>query len=202
LKTKEKGLWVIFFYISFAFFLDIAILATAWGKANKYTLWNVFILVEFTFLSYFFYLVIKQRLVRSLIIFSYLAFFVVYFFVVNHDKEKFNSFLSAIESVLLLILSLSYFTIVMRPTAVPVTIFNPTLLVVFSILVYLASTTFLYVIANNLTEKQFHKYWSINDFANIICNLIYSFAFILYGYQKKRQSRENQIVDYTSPNDR
>jgi hypothetical protein len=202
LKTKERGLWVNFFYISFALLIDIVTLTTSWGSANKYTLWNIFILVEFTFLSYFFYLVIQQRLVRSLIILTYLVFFVIYAFYVNNDKGKFNSFLSAIESVILLIYTLSYFMMIMRPTEVPVKIFNPTLLIVFSILVYLSSTTFLYVIVNNLTEQQFQKYWSINDLANIVCNLTYSFAFILYGYQRKNPPHENQFVDYTSPNDR
>ena len=92
--------------------------------------------------------------------------------------------------------------ILMKPTAEPVNIFTPILLAVFAILIYVTSTLFLYIIANNLTPAQFDKYWSINDFANIICNLIYSFAFILYGYQKKSLSHENHIVDYTSPNDR
>ena len=66
----------------------------------------------------------------------------------------------------------------MKPTAEPVNIFTPIFLVVFAILLYVTSTLFLYIIANSLTLTQFDKYWSINYYANILCNLIYSFAFL------------------------
>jgi len=202
LRTREKGLWVIFFYTLMSFLFDVFLLLTMWGITYKFILWNIFILVEFSFLSYFFYLIITARLIRSLIILSSIVFLVVYFLYASTDKERYNSLISAIEAVILLILSLSYFMIMMKPSAEPVNIFTPILLVVFSILLYLTSTLFLYIIANNLTPTQFDKYWSINYYANILCNLIYSFAFFLYGYQKKSLTHENHIVDYTSPNDR
>jgi hypothetical protein len=193
---------VIFFYTLMSFVFDVFLLLTMWGITYKFILWNIFILVEFSFISYFFYLIIKSRLIKSLIIISFIIFLIIYFLYANNDKERYNSLISAIEAVILLILSLSYFMIMMKPTAEPVNIFTPILLVVFSILLYLTSTLFLYIIANNLTPSQFDKYWSINYYANILCNLIYSFAFLLYGYQRKTLTRENHIVDYTSPNDR
>ncbi len=202
LRTKEKGLWVIFFYTVTSLFFDAILLTTLWGINYKFILWNIFILVEFSFFSYFFYLTIKQRLIKSLIILCYIIFIVTYFLYGGSDKQRFNSLISAIEAVIFLLLSLGYFMIKLKPTAEPVNIYTPIFFAVFAILLYVTSTLFLYIIANKLTPKQFDKYWSINDFANIICNLIYSFAFILYGYQKKSLSHENHIVDYTSPNDR
>jgi hypothetical protein len=202
LRTKEKGLWVIFFYVITSLFFDAILLTTMWGISYKYILWNIFILVEFSFFSYFFYLTIKLRVVKSLIILCFIIFIITYFLYGGSDKQRFNSLISAIEAVIFLFLSLSYFMIKLKPTAEPVNIFTPIFFAVFAILLYVTSTLFLYIIANSLTLTQFDKYWSINDFANILCNLIYSFAFILYGYQKKSLTPENHTVDYTSPNDR
>jgi hypothetical protein len=140
--------------------------------------------------------------VKLLIVLSFIVFLITYFLYGSADKERFNSLISAIEAVILLFLSLSYFMIKLKPAAEPVNIFTPIFLAVFAILLYVTSTLFLYIIANNLTLKQFDKYWSINDYANILCNLIYTFAFFLYNYQKKPNPPENHIVDYTSPNDR
>jgi len=202
LRTKEKGLWVIFFYALVSLLFDVFLFMTMWGITYKFILWNIFILVEFTFLSYFFYLTIPLRIIKSTIVLFFAIFIAVYFLYGGSDKDRFNSLISAIETVILLFLSLSYFMIKLKPAAEPVNVFTPIFLAVFAILIYVTSTLFLYIIANNLTPEQFNKYWSINEYANILCNLIYSFAFILYGYQKKYPSHETHIVDYTSPNDR
>jgi hypothetical protein len=91
----------------------------------------------------------------------------------------------------------------MKLTAEPTTLFSPTFLIVIALLLYVASTLFLYIIAGQLAEKEREKYWSINNVSNIITNLIFSVAFFLNRYQKKNPFPENAAVDFTSfPDDR
>jgi hypothetical protein len=91
----------------------------------------------------------------------------------------------------------------MKLTAEPTTLFSPTFLIVIALLLYVASTLFLYIIAGQLAEKEREKYWSINNVSNIITNLIFSVAFFLNRYQKKNPFPEKAAVDFTSfPDDR
>ncbi len=46
------------------------------------------------------------------------------------------------------------------------------------------------------------KYWSISSYSNILMNLIFSSAFILFYNQQKPKPPESHSVDFTSPNDR
>jgi hypothetical protein len=111
--------------------------------------------------------------------------------------------MSAFGSVIILMLSLCFFIIALRPTAVPVdNIFTPRFIIVVALLLYVSSTLFLYIIENKLSEKELAQYWSINAYSSILTSLIFSIAFIVFKYQKKSTSPENHSVDFTSPNDR
>jgi hypothetical protein len=90
----------------------------------------------------------------------------------------------------------------MKQTTESLDIFNPLFLIVIAILLYVACTLFLFIIANQLTEKEMDKYWNITIYSNILTNLLYSTAFLLYRFQNKSPTPENQTVDFTSPNDR
>jgi hypothetical protein len=201
-KTSIKGLWVIFIYNTTSFFFDVFAAASAWGTHHKLLLWNVYGMFEFLIMAYFFYLVTKQRFQRILIlIFSalYLIFFCLSY---RSDSDQFNSMMSSIGSVIILILSLSYIITSLGPSSIPVDVFTPVFLIVVGILFYIASTLFLYLIANNLSADEMQKYWRINDYSNILTNVIFSSAFLLYRFRHKNPTPESHSVDFTSPNDR
>lgn len=91
----------------------------------------------------------------------------------------------------------------MRTSEEPANLFSPIFLIVIALLLYVASTLFLYIIASRLSAKDMDKYWSINHVSNILTNLIFSVAFILFRYQKQNPTSENLAVDFTrSPDDR
>jgi drug/metabolite transporter (DMT)-like permease len=91
---------------------------------------------------------------------------------------------------------------VMKPSTEPVSIFTPVFLIVIALLIYVASTLFLFIIASRLTEKEMDHYWFINSYSNILVSSIFSAAFILVRYQKKQPPPESHSVDFTFPNDR
>jgi uncharacterized BrkB/YihY/UPF0761 family membrane protein len=82
-------------------------------------------------------------------------------------------------------------------------ILNPGFLIVIAMLLYVAFTLFLFIIANKLSEDEMAKYWrSITVYNNILTNLLFSVAFLLYRFQHKNPTPESHSVDFTSPNDR
>ena len=91
----------------------------------------------------------------------------------------------------------------MRNTNTTTNFYSPVFLIVIALLLYVASTLFLYIIASQLTEKEMEQYWSINHISNILTNLIFSIAFISFHFQRKNPSPENASVDFTRfPDDR
>jgi hypothetical protein len=130
---------------------------------------------------------------------SYLLFLLLNY---KADNDQFNSILNAINSVVILILSLSYFMYIMKPSTEPVNLLTPVFLIVIALLLYVASTLFLFIIASRLSQQEMKHYWIINSFSNILLSLLFSAAFILVRYQKKSPPPENRYVDFTSPNDR
>jgi hypothetical protein len=195
-------MWVIFIFCVVSVIFDLLLTYSTRAVQHRFLIWNLFLLFEYGFLIYFYYLIINQRFIRILILifsFFYLIFFILYF---TSNSNKFNTVLSAVESVTILLLSLSYFLILLRPTTEPVNIFNSVFLIVVGLLLYVSSTLFLYILVNSLTEKEMGKYWSINSYGNILVSIIFSIAFSLVRFERKNIPPENHYVDFTSPEDR
>jgi hypothetical protein len=202
-KKATKEIWVIFIYCILSILFDTFLSASMWAYEHRFLIWNIFAIVEYSLITYFFYLIIDSRLIRFLIIIFSFFYLIIFIFYSKPDKDQFNSIVGAFGLVIILILSLCFFVIALKPTEIPVTnIFTPRFIIVIALLLYVASTLFLNIIANKLSEKEMLQYWSINTYSSILTSLIYTIAFIVFKYQKKSSTFENQHVDFTSPNDR
>ena len=201
LKTNIRGLWVIFFYCLASLLSDI-FLGVGWGLHHQYFIWNAYTLVEYLLLVYFFYVTIKLRLIRSLIIIISVAYFITFLLLNKGTNNQFNSVLSFISQLIILALCLIYILSSMAQISESINILSPSFLIVIGILLYVACTLFLFIIANQLTEEQKNKYWGITYYSNLLTNLLFSTAFLLYRYQNKKLPPESHNVDFTSPNDR
>jgi hypothetical protein len=196
-------MWVIFLFCLVSIFFDFFLSFSKQAIDHRYFIWNIFSIVEYLFIGYFFYIILDYRLIRVLIwVFS--LFYLLYFlFYLKFELTKFDSQLSAVESVLFLILSLVYFMNIMKPTVEPAkNIFTPVFLIVVGLLLFVSSTLFLFVVTSYLSEKEMAQFWIINTYANILTSFIFSAAFLLLYIQKKSPPPENRYVDFTSQNDR
>lgn len=202
-KKATKELWVIFIYSICSLGFDFYLSTSMWAYEHRFLIWNIFAIVEYFLITYFFYIIIDSRLIKFLIIVFSFFYLIIFIFYSKSNKEQFNSIMSAFGSVIILTLSLCFFIIALKPTNIPViNIFTPKFIIVIALLLYVASTLFLYIIANKLSEKEMLQYWSINAYSSILTSLIFSIAFIVFKYQKKSPTLENHTVDFTSPNDR
>ena len=201
-RKASKELWVFFIYCIISFGFDMFLSVSAWASVHRYFIWNVYGILEIGFLSYFFYLVINQRLIRLLIVLFALCFIVFSLLYSKTDTDLYNSTMSSVGSVLILILTLCYIMNSMKQTEEPINIFHPVFLIVIALLINVSSTLFLIIISNHLTINEMEKYWNISNYSNILMNSIYSSAFILFYNQHKPKPTESNFVDFTSPNDR
>ncbi len=196
-------LWVAFFWVIVSFFFDIFIGTSKWGASHKYLVWNVYSIVEFLILMTFFSLVFRSK--RSTILFSIttILYMGVVIFFSKKDDIQFNSLATAVSTSIFLVFCIVFFIRTLgrieSEGSVPVPIF----LIVAGIMLYVASTFFLFLIASKLSEEQINKYWILNAFSNILTNVIFAIAFILNKFQNKVPNPESHTPDYNGfPNDR
>ena len=202
LKTREKGLWVIFFYTIASLLADFAV-SSKWGTQNTIRIWNLYTVVEFTILSLFFYIVVNVRSLRVLLTLFVIIFYSIFFIQIGKITIQYNSVLSFFSQAIILVLCLTYLFTGMKNNAQAIDILNPIFIAVVALLLYVASTLFLFIIANKLSEKEMNEYWSsITQYSNILTNVLFSIAFLLDRFQHKPTPIENHPVDFTSANDR
>lgn len=202
IRKASKELWVFFVYCVVSFAFDAFLATSIWASEHRFMIWNFFGVFEVVILSYFFYLIINQRLIRAIIVLLSLTYIIFSLFYLRAYNDRYNSIMSAIGSVILLILALCYLIDILKPADVPVSIFTPVFLIVIALLLNISSTLFLTIIANRLTVDEMERYWSINHYSSIVMNILYSSAFVLFNYQQKSKPPESHTVDFTSPNDR
>jgi len=201
-KNGNKGLWVIFLYSISSLLFDLFLFTSSWAFENKYLVWNIFAILEYSMLSYFFYIVLKSRATKIFILIFSTIYLILFCLLASTSDDHFNSILSAVGSVIILILCLVFFTQSMKLTSEPISFFSPIFLIVVALLIYVASTLFLYIVASRLSDKEMEQYWILNHVVNILMNVIFSMAFISFRSQHKNPSTEN-AVDFTRlPDDR
>jgi hypothetical protein len=99
--------------------------------------------------------------------------------IVNFSNEHFNWIAESLASILVIIYSiLSLYEQIKDPETVFV-YQNKKFWVIIALFIYFSSTLFLYVYSTTLSTEQRHSYWAINNFFEILKNILFSVSFIM-----------------------
>ncbi len=198
-KTKIE-LWVIFFYILETFILDLVQRLTRWGRANHFEIFGVLEIVEFIVFVYFFYLAIGSRAIKKwMLIASVLILALLVITFANSEKTNFNSITASVESIAIIGLSIIFlFEQINKPPDFSI-YGSANFWVVLSILIYMSSTLFLFIIANNLSDEEISKYWIINNISNTVSSITFGIAFLVSRFASSNPVIEKPpFIDYTN----
>ena len=180
-KTKEEAVWVIFFYAVYClinefmnYYLQVQ------GSMDTIKLFALFTVVEFSFISYFFFLVIKRRSVRNtipIIWLSFLIFASIDYFYINRFNN-FDSISVGIETILVIIFASYYLIAQIRKESNLLIYSTFNFWVSITILIYFCGTFFLNILTGNMKgDPEFQKlYFIINISFNILKNILLSVA--------------------------
>lgn len=199
MKKAKLDLWVIFFYVLLAFATDF-LLRSQFGQVHSQEFIEIFTICEFTIFSFYFYSSLKNSRFRKTILFVFAL--VLVFLIYNalkSSKEKFDSITVSTESVTIIVFCvIFFFEEINKP--LPYVMFNsPSFWIILAILIYMASTLFLFIIAGNLTEQEKAKYWIINAISNIISNMIFAIAFMKTKNFYQNTMQESQFDYHNIP---
>jgi len=186
INKSPRELWVIFFYILLSFSLDFFQYLTPWGQDNHFKIFSIFTIVEYALFTYFFYLIIVNKLIkRAILIVGSITVVILLIIFFRSEKTNFDSISASVESVTLIILSLVYFFSLVNKPNEHFLYASPQFWIVLAIMIYLSGTLFLFVMAHNLSPAEIKRYWFINNISNVITNIIFCIAFLVNRFVKR-----------------
>ena len=183
-KKNRLILSLILYGISFYFFLhfyyDIP-------KNLRKFQQTIYTFLEYSFFAYLFWNNIPQIKVRKAIVlvsFLFLCFEIAYF--IFSKTQRIDSIPVGIETILILVYAFIYFQQYFNDIRTTYIYNDPNFLIVVGILIYLGSSFFFNILANQVSKD----YWYLTYIPEIIKNMLFSISIILY----KNKSKDNSTI--------
>jgi hypothetical protein len=171
-RNKGEGLWVIFLYCVLSLLTE-GIFALTHEPAVYYS----FVIVQFLLFSYFFYSSLKDKKFKYIPVVGAIVYCVVAFS--NLANQRFDSISAALSSVLVITYCiLLLYELIREPNSIFV-YYNKKFWVIIAFFLYFSATLFLYLFFTTLTDDQRRSYWAINNFFEILKNILFSVSFIM-----------------------
>jgi hypothetical protein len=160
----------------------------------KYRLFqqSAYTILEYTTFTYIVYLNIFSEKVRKAIFLLSACFiiFVALFYYFAYKLGRIDSVAIGIESILIFLYCFFYFRDTLK--RVNNSFFgSSTLLLIIGVLLYLGTSFFINLLANNITKAQIDKYWHYTYIPEIVKNILFAIAILKY----KIASSKNEAYD-------
>lgn len=205
-KSKEKSLWVIFYYFVYCALNESAgYYLHLMHIENVYFLYALFTVVEFSFFCLFYFNVFPNNNAKKVIFPLWLCFILyscIDFFFIN-KMNGFDSFTSGLQTILIIGLCIYYLFVQIRGSNTLFVYSTSNFWIIITFLIYLSGTFFLYIMAETMiNDKVFRvQYIIINSIFNILKNVLLSIAMLMKSGQTKPELKKNyEWRDYNHVN--
>jgi hypothetical protein len=189
-KIKSWQLWVIFFYCAYSFTNDNLIISRFGKGLEITTLLYYFTIVEYLVFSTYLWSILKNRAFKYILItISVLFTFYCLFYILQNTFKGFDSIQTSIEAIVIITFCIIYLFEEMNQPQVTFIYSSYHFWVVIGILIYLAGTFFFFVYASNLSNDELDSFSIINHISNILKNILFSIAFVIYAKVPKIQNQ-------------
>lgn len=178
-RNRGEGLGVIFFYCCFSWLTENFFISRLNLQIPGYVRDSGFTILEFTLISFFIYSSLRGRILRFIPLIGALIFYPIAIINFTKEQDSFDSIPASVEAILII----SYCILLLYEQ-----INDPKIIFVYNtkkfwvtiaFFLYFSSTLFLFLYARNLTRAEFDKYWTINNFFEILKNILLSISFIM-----------------------
>lgn len=182
-RNRGEGLWVIFLYCVLSLLTEVL-----YGIFKSHIVFSVFLIVQFTLFSFYFYSSLKERIFKYIPIICGVVFYVIA--ALNFTANRsFDSVAASTGSVLIIIYCILLLYEQIKDPEIIFVYNTKRFWVIIAIFLYFSATLFLYVYYNTLSAEQRSSYWLINNFFEILKNILFSISFIM----KKNAPRSYQL---------
>ena len=205
--TKEKSLWVIFYYILYCILNESAGYYLHQIHFENFFIFSfsLFTVLEFSFFCLFYFYVLPNDNAKKFIFPLWLCFIIfscIDFFFIN-KMNGFDSFASGLQTILIIGLCIYYLFVQIKGSNTLFVYSTPNFWIIITFLIYLSGTFFLYIMAETMiNDKVFRvQYIIINSIFNILKNVLLSIAMFMKSRSEKPELKKNyEWIDYNHLN--
>jgi len=179
-KIREWPIWLIAIYCTYSFTNNMVILYYNNHHIKFDNLLRYFTLFEYLLFSTILYLLIKNKLVKKimLVISPIFVLFCIYY-IYWGKADPFDSLQTSIECFIIIILCLYYFFEQLTNPEFEFIYSSYKFWIILGLLLYLAGSFFLFVFASQISDKAGDKYWPILYVCGIIRNILLTISVYL-----------------------
>jgi len=149
-------------------------------------------IMQFTLISLFSYLSIKEKKFKYIPIIGAVVFYIIA--IRNFTNIRFDSFSVSLASIFIIPYCILLLYEKMRDSNIEFVYNNKKFWIIIAFLLYFSGTLFLYIYMNTLPEQQRSNYWTINNFFEILKNILFCIAFIM-----KKNAQPSYLTDNLDP---
>ncbi|MCY7310015.1 MAG: hypothetical protein LH619_04485, partial [Chitinophagaceae bacterium] len=147
---------------------------------------TVYTFLEYSFFTYIFWINIRHvKLRKVILLFSFLFLCFEIFYFLLSENQRIDSVPVGIETILILIYTFIYFQQYFNENRTTYIYNDPNFWIVVGILIYLTSSFFFNILANQVSKE----YWYVTFIPEIIKNILFSISIIKYKEQIKSNSK-------------
>jgi hypothetical protein len=150
-----------------------------------FSYWTI---LQFTLFSFFFYASLKGRKVKYIPILGALIFYGVA--IANFTNKRYDSISASLASVLIVTYCILLLYEEVKDPSGGFVYYNKKFWVVIGFFLYFSGTTFLNIYFSTLSDQQRTSYWIINNFFEILKNILFSVSFIM-----KKRDKPSFMMD-------
>jgi hypothetical protein len=183
-RNRGEGLWVIFLYCVLSLLTEGIFEITG----GQQVVFSIFIILQFTLFSFFFYSSLKGKRAKYIPIIGTLIFYGVA--IANFTNKRFDSISASLASVLIIPYCILLLYELIKDSGTEFVYYNKKFWVIIAFFLYFSGTLFLYIYFSTLSDQQRASYWIINNFFEILKNILFSVSFIMKKSDKPTYSMD------------
>lgn len=194
-RNKDTGLWVVFLYSLLS--ICVEVFNFNWkGVIDSFYVYAGLTICEYSIFSYLMFSSLKAKTHRLIILIGTAIFILIACYqLVDWKSRKFDTLSVSVEAILIIIYSILYLYQDLSSPATLYIYYTKKFWIVMAFFLYFSATLFLFVYAETFTEQQHATYWIINDFFDILKNILFCIAFTMKENRKSGIDIENPYSD-------
>ena len=190
-RNRGEGLGVIFFYCCASWLTENFFFNRLHIQIPGYVHDSGFTILEFTIISFFTYSSLHGKKLKYIPVLGALILYPIAIINFTKEQESFDSIPASIEAIIIISYCLLMLYEQINDPKVMFVYNTKKFWITIAFFLYFSSTLFLFIYARNFTQAEHDKYWTINNFFEILKNILICVSFII----KKSSTNPYPIED-------
>jgi hypothetical protein len=178
-RNRGEGLGVIFFYCCINWLTESFFFSRLHLQIPDYVHDSGFTILEFTIISFFTYSSLQGKKLKYIPLLGALIFYPIAIINFTKEQDTFDSIPASIEAIIIITYCILLLYEQINDPDVLFVYNTKKFWITIAFFLYFSSTLFLFLYARSFTKAEYDKYWTINNFFEILKNILFSVSFIM-----------------------